>query len=50
MADQRLSPAIDMKCATVGTWHIAELYSAIFIAIKPPVTTGSKWPSSLIKN
>jgi hypothetical protein len=30
--------------AMVCTWPIAELYSAVFIAIKQPVLTGSFWP------
>jgi hypothetical protein len=36
------------RCFTV-CWHIAELYSALFIAIKRPLATGSSWPTADIR-
>jgi hypothetical protein len=33
------------KIMSVRSWRIAELHLAIFIAIKQPVATGSKWPT-----
>ena len=38
---------VQIRCSSLNDrfWHIAELHSAIFIAIKRPVATGSNWPT-----
>jgi hypothetical protein len=33
-----------LETLLISAWRIAQLHSAIFIAIKLPVATGSSWP------